>query len=164
MSSELDLDLQLQYDNGMIPAASAFRQWLLTALDAEDRPVEITLRIVDEDESRELNLRYCGKDRPTNVLSFPFEVPPGVDCNNLGDLVICAPLVEREASDQGKTPVEHWTHLVIHGVLHLQGYDHQNHREAAIMESQEIHMLSRLGIADPYLDKASILQNEQETS
>lgn len=164
MSNELDLDVQLQYDNGMIPAASSFRQWVLTALADEHRPVEMTVRVVGEDESRKLNHRYRGKDQPTNVLSFPFEVPPGVDCNNLGDLVICAPLVEREASDQGKTSVEHWAHLVIHGVLHLQGYDHQNDGEAALMESQEVQMLSMLGIADPYQEKETNPRNEQGAS
>ncbi len=105
---------------------------------------------MDESEGRELNQQYRGKDYATNVLSFPFEAPPGVDLGLLGDLVICAGVVEREAREQNKSREAHWAHLVIHGMLHLQGYDHQEPDEAETMENLEVHLLAELGFPDPY--------------
>jgi len=107
------------------------------------------LRVVDETESAELNSGYRGKDYPTNVLSFPFEVPEGMELDLLGDLVICADVVKREAEEQGKTLQAHWAQMVIHGMLHLQGYDHQNDQEAEIMESLEVRLLGELGLSGP---------------
>nr|WP_228160613.1 rRNA maturation RNase YbeY [Marinobacter bohaiensis] len=116
-----------------------------------DEHSEVTLRIVDEDESAALNGQYRQKDRPTNVLSFPFEQPEGITLPLAGDLVICAPVVAREAHEQGKTLSAHWAHMVIHGMLHLQGYDHIDDRDAEIMETLEIRLLAELGFSNPYL-------------
>nr|WP_228276757.1 rRNA maturation RNase YbeY [Marinobacter sp. JSM 1782161] len=116
-----------------------------------DEDSEVTLRIVDEDESAALNGQYRQKDRPTNVLSFPFEQPEGITLPLAGDLVICAPVVAREAHEQGKTLSAHWAHMVIHGMLHLQGYDHIDDRDAEIMETLEIRLLAELGFSNPYL-------------
>jgi probable rRNA maturation factor len=108
--------------------------------------------VVDEAESATLNAQYRGKQGPTNVLSFGFDSPPGVDVPLLGDLVICAPVVVREALEQGKPGQAHWAHMTIHGVLHLLGYDHQTPEQAQIMEALEIAALADLGYADPYID------------
>ena len=111
---------------------------------------EITIRLVDSDESQQLNNQYRGKDKPTNVLSFPFEVPTGIELDLLGDLVICAPVIAAEAIEQNKSENAHWAHMVIHGCLHLLGYDHINDQEAEEMEALEIALLAKLNIADPY--------------
>ena len=111
---------------------------------------ELSIRIVDEAESADLNHTYRHKSGPTNVLSFPCEVPDGVPLDLLGDLVICAPVVAREAQAQGKASEAHWAHMVIHGVLHLRGYDHIDTAEAERMEALEIDILSRLGYPNPY--------------
>ena len=113
---------------------------------------EVTVRIVDEAESNELNLTYRGKDKPTNVLSFPFEAPPGLELPLLGDLVICRQVVEREAEEQGKPLMAHWAHMVVHGSLHLLGYDHIDDEEAEEMEQLERDIMQELGFADPYLN------------
>jgi probable rRNA maturation factor len=110
----------------------------------------LTLRLVDRDESRALNLRYRGQDKPTNVLSFPAGLPCGLDLPLLGDIVICAPLVGEEAEKQHKSLQSHWAHLVIHGVLHLLGHDHQDEKEAVDMEAIEVDLLASLGFSDPY--------------
>ena len=121
-----------------------------TARKQRRTEAELSIRLVDEAESRELNRHYRGKDRPTNVLSFPAELPPVVQSPLLGDLVICAPLVVQEAQDQDKETLHHWAHLVVHGVLHLVGYDHQNETEAATMEAAEREILAGMGLPDPY--------------
>jgi probable rRNA maturation factor len=108
------------------------------------------VRIVDEQESAELNEQYRHKQGPTNVLSFPFECPPGVELNLLGDLVICAPVVQREAQQQQKQELAHWAHMVVHGTLHLLGYDHLQQDEAEAMENREIRIMEDLGYSDPY--------------
>ncbi|MCB1807111.1 MAG: rRNA maturation RNase YbeY, partial [Candidatus Competibacteraceae bacterium] len=114
---------------------------------------ELTIRLVDEAESSMLNESYRHKQGPTNVLSFPFEAPiPEIDMPLLGDIVICVPVVEHEAAEQNKPLMAHWAHLVIHGVLHLQGYDHQTETEADVMEALEVTLLDRLGFPDPYRD------------
>lgn len=110
----------------------------------------LLLRYVDAEESRALNRTYRGRDKPTNVLSFPFELPPGVDDSHLGDLVICVPVVEAEAEAQGKSIEAHHAHMVVHGLLHLQGHDHESDDEAARMESLEIEILRQLGYDNPY--------------
>ena len=136
-----------------IPAANSFRRWVRAALQGGGRrkPVELSVRIVDADEGRALNHDYRGKDYATNVLSFPAELPPSVLLPLIGDLAICAPVVLREAAEQGKTPRDHWAHLTIHGVLHLLGYDHVDEAEAIAMEALETRILGGLGIADPYV-------------
>ena len=147
--SRVTLDLQLATEHTDLPQQADFETWADHGWQGESE-TEVTLRIVDEPEGRELNQQYRGKDYATNVLSFPFEAPPGVELGLLGDLVICAGVVEREARDQDKTIAAHWAHLVIHGMLHLQGYDHQDPDEAETMENIEVRLLADLGFPDPY--------------
>ena len=137
--------------------------WIVAALNAasidgtefpsQNQLVEMTVRIVDEDESQTLNATYRDKDKPTNVLSFPFEAPPGVELPLLGDLVVCKQVVEDEAVEQNKLLSHHWAHMLVHGTLHLLGYDHINDDEAEHMESLEVQILNSLGIDDPYSDQ-----------
>ena len=154
MSTALDVQYALQGEG--IPPASAFGIWTDAALADLGGDAELVIRVVDEAESRALNHEYRGKDKPTNVLSFPFEAPPGVPAqeigNYLGDLVICAPVVAREAGEQGKPLAAHWAHMVVHGILHLRGYDHQDEAQAREMEDREREILDGLGIADPYVE------------
>ncbi|MBN8888280.1 MAG: rRNA maturation RNase YbeY [Rudaea sp.] len=135
-----------------LPAATAFRAWVAAALVGARRrvPAELSIRLVGTAEGREFNRTYRGRDYATNVLSFPAELPRGVKLPLLGDLVICAPVVAREAAEQGKAPRDHYAHLTVHGVLHLLGYDHENDRDAQKMEALERRILAGLGIADPY--------------
>lgn len=137
-----------------IPTDGEFGQWVEAALPQSSTPVELVIRLVDEAESRQLNRDYRGMDGPTNVLSFPFEAPSQVSLPLLGDLVICVQVVNREASEQKKEPRAHWAHMVIHGVLHLLGYDHQDHAEAEQMEALERKILCGLNFSDPYIDEA----------
>jgi len=116
-------------------------------------PAELSIRIVGSREGRAMNRRYRGRDYATNVLSFPAELPPGVGPPLLGDIVISAPVVVREAREQGKSAHDHYAHLAVHGVLHLLGYDHRRERDAMRMETLETRTLASLGIADPYLEK-----------
>ena len=147
-------EVTLQVDEVLeeIPDPAQFEQWAAAALQPGSIP-ELSIRIVAEDEGRELNRAYREKDYATNVLSFPFEAPAGLPVEYLGDLVICAPVVAREAVEQGKTPESHWAHMVVHGVLHLQGYDHIEQAEAEQMETLEKHILAQLGYANPYQDE-----------
>ena len=135
-----------------VPSPASFRRWAEAALRGarRHRAAELSIRIVDTAEGRALNRDYRGKDYATNVLSFPAELPPGVDLPLLGDLAICAPVVAREAAEQGKRPRDHWAHMTVHGVLHLLGYDHVEDAEAEAMEALETRILAGLGIADPY--------------
>jgi len=144
------LEVQWASDETALPETADFECWTRAALEDVAKPVELVIRVVDEVEGRELNNRYRGKDKPTNVLSFTFEAPPVAESNHLGDLVICAPVVAREAQEQGKRLKDHWAHLVIHGMLHLSGYDHQTEDEAQLMESREKSILQGLDIQDPY--------------
>ncbi|MCF2950106.1 rRNA maturation RNase YbeY [Paraglaciecola aquimarina] len=165
------LDLQIATDNLQIPTQEQIQTWLDTVfshLNADEK--EITVRIVDEDEICELNHQYRGKDKPTNVLSFPFEMPElflpdntdGSDIyestddievpNLLGDLVICTQVVANEAEQQNKQNLDHWAHMIVHGTLHLFGFDHIQDDEAEEMETLEITILKQLAIDDPYQD------------
>ncbi len=147
----LDLDFQLASASTQVPSAVQIKRWAGIALATDDnQEMEVTIRIVDEAESQQLNQQYRGKDRPTNVLSFPFEPPPGVELPLLGDLVICAPVVEREAQEQQKSLEAHWAHMTIHGMLHLQGYDHILDPEAEVMENLEKDLMHQLGFDNPY--------------
>lgn len=146
------VDLQIATENiEGLPTEEQIVQWATAAVQPEGDEVEMTVRIVDEAESHELNLTYRGKDRPTNVLSFPFECPDEVELPLLGDLVICRQVVEREAAEQGKPLMAHWAHMVVHGSLHLLGYDHIEDDEAEEMESLETQIMQGLGFDDPYL-------------
>ena len=152
MSITLDLQLACADSSGL-PSEVQFQQWLDTAILPFQQEAEVTIRIVDEAESNDLNLTYRGKDKPTNVLSFPFECPPGVeDFPLLGDLIICRQVVEQEASEQQKTLESHWAHMVIHGSLHLLGYDHIEDTEAEEMEALEKEFMQALNFPDPYKD------------
>lgn len=145
-----DLDLQIATDAAGIPSEDEFRGWVNAVLSGRREEAELTIRVVDEQESAELNGTYRHKQGPTNVLSFPFAAPPGVELPLLGDIVICAPVVVREAAEQGKMAPAHWAHMTVHGCLHLLGYDHIDPAEAEIMESLERDVLSALGYTDPY--------------
>lgn len=146
------VDLQIATENiEGLPTEEQIVQWATAAVQPEGDEVEMTVRIVDEAESHELNLTYRGKDRPTNVLSFPFECPDEVELLLLGDLVICRQVVEREAAEQEKPLMAHWAHMVVHGSLHLLGYDHIEDDEAEEMESLETQIMQGLGFDDPYL-------------
>ena len=148
----IDLQIACEQESGL-PTAEQIEQWATAAVQPQSDEVEITVRIVDEAESHELNLNYRGKDRPTNVLSFPFECPDEVELPLLGDLVICRQVVEREAQEQDKPLMAHWAHMVVHGSLHLLGYDHIEDDEAEEMESLETQIMTGLGFADPYLSE-----------
>jgi probable rRNA maturation factor len=145
------LDLQNESAATSVPAAEQLRCWLQAALQADHECLEQTIRIVDEAESRALNSRFRNRDSATNVLAFPADSDL-LDYQCLGDLVICAPLVATEAKQQGKTEEAHWAHLVVHGMLHLQGYDHQTGTQAERMEALEIEILDTLGYTNPYND------------
>jgi probable rRNA maturation factor len=156
---ELDLQQQLsdveQLSLG-VPAQAQIESWVERVLLPEHDEAQLTIRIVGEDEIQQLNRDYRDKNRPTNVLSFPFEAPPGVELPLLGDIVIAAAVVAAEAETQNKSLESHWAHMVIHGVLHLLGYDHVEHTEAETMETLEIEYLARLKISNPYeLDEQS---------
>ena len=125
-------------------------RWVSATLTSEAKNGDVSIRIVDEAEIRELNRTYRCKDSPTNVLSFAAELPAEIEPRLLGDLVLCAPIVVAEAAAQGKSVRAHWAHLVVHGTLHLLGMDHQSDDEAALMEAREVELLAGLGISDPY--------------
>ena len=137
-----------------MPAAVSFRKWVAAALEGRIREADLAVRVVGAKEGRALNRHYRGKDCATNVLSFPAELPAGVDLPMplLGDLVICAPVVLKEAKEQRKAANAHFAHLTVHGVLHLLGLDHDDEREAEAMELLEREILAGLGYADPYTD------------
>lgn len=125
-------------------------RWVRHALGDDVQAAEITVRIVDAAEGQQLNRDFRGKDYATNVLSFPAELPEGVKLPLLGDLVICAPVVAREAAEQGKPVAAHYAHLTVHGVLHLLGWDHEHDKDAEAMEQLEREVLAELGLPDPY--------------
>lgn len=145
------LDLQLATQAKDLPTENQIQQWLEAAILPFQVEAEVTVRIVDEAESQQLNFDYREKNKPTNVLSFPFECPPGIELPLLGDLVICAQVVAKEAAEQNKTLTAHWAHMVVHGSLHLLGFDHINEEDATEMEAEEIQILAELGFADPYV-------------
>ena len=148
----LELDLQIATE-GQHPSEQQLRTWCELALRQRTADSELTIRLVDAEEGQELNRTWRHKDYATNVLSFPADIPDGLlDIPLLGDLVICVPVVEREAREQGKDLAAHWAHLVIHGCLHLLGYDHIEEDEALEMEDLERQLLAELGHPDPYAD------------
>ncbi|WP_022940154.1 rRNA maturation RNase YbeY [Psychromonas hadalis] len=155
----LFVDLQIACENEvLLPDLADIEKWISAAIDAGSEKkhdeAELTVRIVDIDESQQLNFDYRGKNKPTNVLSFPFQNPPGITLPLLGDLVICKQVVEKEAIEQQKSLTAHWAHMLIHGSLHLLGYDHIVENQALEMENLETRLLVELGFSAPY--------NEQE--
>ena len=149
---QLDVCVSYGLPRAGIPAAVSFRRWAAAACNGRIRRADLAIRLVDAKVGRSLNRHYRGKDYATNVLSFPAELPEGVKLPLLGDLVICAPVVAREAREQGKTLAAHYAHLTIHGVLHLLGLDHEDEREAEAMERIEREILAGLGYGDPYFE------------
>ena len=139
-----------------LPDDAQIEQWANVALHGLSDSIEMVIRIVDEDESAQLNETYRHKSGATNVLSFPFDVPEGIELNLLGDLVICAPVLAREAQVQNKTIMAHWAHIIIHGTLHLLGYDHIDDVDAQEMEEKEIALLQTLSISNPYDDNSTL--------
>ena len=135
-----------------LPRRPAVERWVRCALEGRREGVDVTVRIVGREEGRHLNERFRGTPAPTNVLSFPFDAPPGAPAadGELGDVVLCAPVVNREARDQGKPRGDHWAHLVVHGVLHLLEFDHDTPAAAERMEGLERRILAGLEVPDPY--------------
>lgn len=159
MSHPLQVDVQVSADLTDVPAESDIRGWLEKVIahlgPGTERELEISVKIVDEAESRDLNRRYRDQDRATNVLSFPateagLKDPPADLPMVLGDIVICAPVVAREADEQGRDKPDHWAHLIVHGALHLMGYDHESDAEAREMERLEAAVLALGGVENPY--------------
>ncbi|PPU41086.1 rRNA maturation RNase YbeY [Xanthomonas arboricola] len=150
----LDVAVSYALPRAGLPSAVSFRKWVAAALKGRIREADLAVRIVDEKEGCSLNHHYRGKDYATNVLSFPAELPEGlpkgIKMPLLGDLVICAPVVAREAAEQGKSLAAHYAHLTVHGALHLLGWDHEDDKEADAMEQLERDILADLGIDDPY--------------
>lgn len=155
------VEVQMALDNDVakvIPDIEQLKLWATSVIDSvgndKEKSAQMTVRIVNQEEITRLNSEYRHKDYATNVLSFPFANPPGIpeeeSVNSLGDLVICASVVNREAEEQHKSMTAHWAHMVVHGTLHLLGYDHQDDEEAKAMESMEKNVLKGLGFDDPY--------------
>lgn len=150
----LDVAVGYALPRAGLPAAVSFRKWVAAALAGRIREADLAIRLVDAKEGQALNRHYRGKDYATNVLSFPADLPEGlpegVRMPLLGDLVLCAPVIAREAREQGKPLAAHYAHLTVHGTLHLLGWDHADEVEAEAMEQLEREILAGLGIADPY--------------
>lgn len=144
------VEVQHASEEDCIPDDEFFMRWVDVVLSMQKQTGSVVIRLVDEAESQQLNSQYRHKNAATNVLSFPFEAPMQIEDDHLGDLVICVPVVNREAVEQGKPVNSHWAHMVIHGMLHLLGYDHINEEDAEVMEQQEISMLKQLDINNPY--------------
>lgn len=152
MNMSVIVDLQIATSMENIPSQKQIAHWVTTAVQNFQTRAEITIRIVTAEESRILNNTYRNKNNPTNVLSFPFESPIDLDVPLLGDLVICKAIVEKEAREQQKPLLNHWAHLIVHGILHLLGYDHIESTHAAEMETLEINIMKSLGFTNPYQD------------
>jgi len=149
----IDLQIATTISASELPQIIQFQSWAdkaVTSGQAGKQQREVTIRIVDEEESRQLNFNYRQQNKATNVLSFAIEVPAEIDLPLLGDLVICAPVVMREAAEQNKRAESHWAHMVIHGILHLQGFDHVVDADAKAMEALEVKLLHELGYQNPY--------------
>lgn len=152
----MEVEVQYACDGGNLelPDREDLATWARAALGSAIGPTDIVIRIVDVVEGRALNKSFRNEDHPTNVLSFPFDAPAELNDKHLGDLVICAPVVQREADEQQKPARAHWAHMVVHGVLHLRGYDHREPAAADTMEGVEVEILRRLGFDDPYAESS----------
>ncbi len=149
----IELELQVASDAQTLPHPAQFREWVANTLDRRLEDAEMTIRIVDVEEMTELNETYRKKSGATNVLSFPSEIDDQFNLSILGDIVICAPVVQAESNDGNIDLLAHWAHMVVHGTLHLLGYDHENKEDAEIMEDIETRILTDLGYPAPYGDK-----------
>ena len=145
------VDVQFGLDESGLPTADEFMFWAVAALENIDTELELSIRIVDEAEATQLNEKWRDMEGATNVLSFPTEITEEIQPRPLGDVVICAPIIAREAMEQEKPIADHWAHMVIHGTLHLLGYDHIETLEMKKMESLEIKLLNQLNINNPYI-------------
>ena len=149
-TTEPQVTVQIATADENIPSDEEFRRWVAQVLPKHKQHFELTIRVVGLKESQSLNAQFRNKDKPTNVLSFPSDLPEGIDIPLLGDLVVCAPVVEAEAREQNKSLGAHWAHMVVHGTLHLLGYDHEDESEAEAMESLETQILNALNFPAPY--------------
>ena len=150
----VEFEVQRVSTSASIPDDERFRLWAETALAGKGENFSFGIRVVDEDEAQRFNREYRHKDYATNILSFPTDLPEDLPADirhsQLGDLLICAPVVTREALQQQRSELDHWAHLLVHGILHLLGYDHERAEDADVMESLETEILAKLGIGDPY--------------
>lgn len=147
------IDIESNSQSQQVPSTEKIEYWITSALESQQlTAAEVSVYIVDEAESQELNSQYRNKDKPTNVLSFPADLHEEIDIPLLGDLVICAPIVERETQEQGKTLDAHWAHMLVHGTLHLLGFDHIDDAEAEIMEAIETKLITAMNYPDPYTE------------
>jgi probable rRNA maturation factor len=142
---QLDFSLQLASQEANLPSETEFKRWVRAALRVD---TSLTIRIVDAAEGRALNASYRGKDYATNVLTFPLTEEPYL----MGDIIICAPVVAKEAAEQSKSLLAHYAHMTVHGVLHLHGYDHEVDAQADLMEAMEVAVMKKLGFANPYAE------------
>ena len=159
------IDIEINSINKPIPSVENIERWISAALHSDELVnAEVSVYIVDEAESQELNFQYRAKDKPTNVLSFPADIHEEVGVPLLGDLVICAPVVAREAAEQGKSLDAHWAHMLIHGTLHLLGYDHIEDDEANVMEALETYLITQMNFPAPYAEIVQIETNKIEAT
>jgi len=147
---EMNINVQIVSSEPVIPAGNELIHWARASLGANANDAEITIRIVDKNESRSLNNQWRNVNEPANVLSFPLNNDENLSPALLGDIVICAPVIRQQAAEQNKSTKAHWAHMIVHGVLHLTGYDHIKEDEAEIMESKEISILKNFGFPNPY--------------
>jgi len=145
-----DIDIQIASEATPLPSEDDFRLWCESALQSEHKGAALAIRVVDEAEMQSLNAQFRMQDKPTNVLSFPCQLPEELDLHELGDVIICAQVVKKEASEQNKAEDAHWAHMAVHGVLHLQGYDHIEEIDADLMEALEEKIITSLGYPKPY--------------
>ena len=157
MDTGIVVDIQVASEDEDHPPPSMFKSWIKSAIGTQLSNAEVSVRLVDIAEITQLNNTYRDKNKATNILSFPAELPEPVDLPLLGDLVICTPIVNQEALEQSKKPIDHWAHMTIHGTLHLLGYDHIDDEDAARMEALEIEILANLNISNPYITNDTAL-------
>ncbi len=162
--NNVHVEVDVACDHSSTPATASIESWVTRAIAGAglkpDKHLEVSVRVVDSDEIRTLNRDYRHRNNPTNVLSFPTGDIAGLPDEAgrvLGDIVACAPVIAKEATDQGKAPVDHWAHMIVHGTLHLLGYEHQEEGEAAAMEALEVTILAGLGVGDPYAEQTDTI-------